>query len=253
LPVLTLSRLAGWVLLLAIPAHAADLSKGLAAVEAKQWREAFSQFEPLARRGDPSAQVNLGNLYMRGLGVEQDYALACQWYEKAAHEGHPTGQAKLGLMHYYGLALNEDHAEAARWFRRAAENGEPGAAMVLAEMYQRGDGVDRNLIEAYVWYSVAADLGKEDGGILRTRLADELSPVELNTALTQLNVWRDQHDKRPPATVSRQIEPIIDTQIQPPSKKNTGGKKSLNTVNNPTGGPGKRGKPELDLDFDARR
>lgn len=227
-------------LLLVMPSlHAADLAKGLAAVESKQWREAFAQFEPLAKRGDPRAEINLGNLYMRGLGVEQDYAQAHAWYEKAARSGHPTGQAKLGMLYFLGLGLNEDHAEAARWFRKAAENGESGAAMALATMYEHGDGVERNPVEAYVWYTIATDLGKQDGLDQKTRLADELSPAQLNIALTQIGVWRDQYDKHSPATAATLAEPIIDLQRQTSTEKRPRGKKSRKPAD--TGSEASRG------------
>lgn len=224
---LTPSRAVALALLAVFPSlQAADLAKGLAAVENRQWREAFAQFEPLAKRGDPRAEINLGNLYMRGLGVEQDYALARVWYEKAAQSGHPTGQAKLGMMYFLGLGLNEDHTEAARWFRKAAENGDSGAAMVLAEMHENGDGVERNPVEAFVWYSIATDLGEQDGVDHKARLADGLSPAQLNTALTQINVWRVQYNKRSPDTATTLAEPISDIQSPTSPKKERNGKKT---------------------------
>lgn len=180
--------------LLTSPAQA-DLAKGLDAVMAGHWSAALAEFKPLANKGDPDAQVNLGNLYMRGLGVEQDYGTALSWYEKAAHQGHPTGQSKLAVMLYYGLGVKENHAEAAQWFLKAAERGDPSAAMVIAELYDKGDGMPASKINAYVWFSIAADLGKEDARSQRAHLANTLSPSEMNTALTRLNVWRREHDR----------------------------------------------------------
>lgn len=222
---MTPSRTVALALLAVFPSlQAADLAKGLAAVENKQWREAFAQFEPLAKRGDPRAEINLGNLYMRGLGVEQDYAMAHAWYEKAARRGHPTGQAKLGMMYLLGLGLNADPGEAARWFRRAAENGDCGAAMVLAEMHENGDGVERNPVEAFVWYSIATDLGEQDGVDHKARLADGLSPAQLNSALTQINVWRVEYDKRSRDNATTLAEPAHDFPSPPSPKQEQHGK-----------------------------
>ena len=133
------------------PLARADLAKGLEAVEAGHWPTALAEFKPLANQGDPNAQVNLGNLYMRGLGVEQDYGIAYEWYAKAARQGHATGQNKLAVMHYYGLGVKENHAEAAHWFLKAAQQGDPAAAMVIAELYDKGDGVPASKISAYSW------------------------------------------------------------------------------------------------------
>ena len=188
------------------PLARADLAKGLEAVEAGHWPTALAEFKPLANQGDPNAQVNMGNLYMRGLGVEQDYAMAYEWYAKAARQGHATGQNKLAVMHYYGLGVKENHAEAAHWFLKAAEQADPAAAMVIAELYDKGDGVPASKISAYVWFSIAADLGKEDALNQRSQLANQLSPNDLNNALTQLNVWRAQHDRMEPGSADRQRE-----------------------------------------------
>ena len=186
------------------PLARADLAKGLEAVEAGHWPTALAEFKPLANQGDPNAQVNLGNLYMRGLGVEQDYGVAYEWYAKAARQGHATGQNKLAVMHYYGLGVKENHAEATHWFLKAAQQGDPAAAMVIAELYDKGDGVPASKINAYVWFSISADLGKEDALSQRSLLANQLSPNDLNNALTQLNVWRGQHDKMQPGSPGHQ-------------------------------------------------
>ncbi len=211
------SALAGLLILLilALPGQASQ-NDGMAAVQAGDWKKASAEFEPLAQKGDPHAQVNLGNLYMRGLGVAQNYAEAARWYEKAAQQGQPTAMGKLGLMHYYGLGMPEDHTEAGLWFLRAADRGDPEASMILAELYADGDGVEKNNREAYFWSSVASDLGKAEAGPLRDQLANELAPADLDAALTRLNLWRQQHDpisraaaapEKPPAPLPNPAKP----------------------------------------------
>lgn len=235
-------RTAGLLLLSAITLPAsADLAKGLAAAAAQQWTEALREFRPLAEEGDANAAVNLGNLYMRGLGVEQDYARAYHWYDKAARQGNVAGQAKLGLMHYYGLGVKEDHAAAAEWFLKAAEQGDPEAALVLGELYNKGDGVTRQAAEAYLWYSVAADLGKKDAHDRRIRLLDEMSPADINSALTRLNVWREHHERM--SLRASRVQPELATNpetgkpprsVKPPARKT---RKPPNSGNNNRPGP----------------
>jgi|688.fasta_scaffold238381_3 hypothetical protein len=211
------------------PVARADLAKGLEAVEAGHWPTALAEFKPLANQGDPNAQVNLGNLYMRGLGVEQDYGSAYGWYAKAANQGHATGQNKLAVMLYYGLGIKENHTEAAQWFLKAAEQGDPAAAMVIAELFDKGDGVPASKIDAYIWLSIAADLGKEDALNERAHLADELSPNDLNNALTQLNVWRGQHDKRQTDFANGQLDnPVANKKARSGSPPQSTKSKSAN-------------------------
>ena len=207
------TRIIGWLaaVLLAQPA-AADLEKGLAAVQSGQWDKAFRQFQGSAAEGNPDAQVNLGNLYLQGLGVERSDPKAYAWYAKAARQGHPQALGKLAIMHYQGLGVAEDHAVAADWFRKAAEKGNADAAMILAELHARGDGVSKSKPEAYLWYSIAADLGKAEASEPRMQLAAELSPTEVNAMLTRLNVWRQEHEslstKHEPPAPHRQANPF---------------------------------------------
>jgi hypothetical protein len=189
------TRTIGWLVaaVLAQPASA-DLDKGLAAVQSAQWDKAYRQFQASAAQGNTDAQVNLGNLYLRGLGVERDESKAYEWYAKAARQGNAQALGKLGILHFYGLGVTEDHAAAAEWFRKAAEKGNADAAIILAELHARGDGVRMSKPSAYLWYSIAADLGKTEALEPRTQLASELAPSEVNAMLTQLNVWRQEHE-----------------------------------------------------------
>jgi hypothetical protein len=189
-----LSILAGFLMVAAVAQ--ADLEQGIAAVERRDWAAALAEFQPLAEGGDAAAQVNIGNLYMKGLGVDQDYGKAFHWYLKAAEQEDAIGQGKLGLMHFYGLGVREDHAEAAQWFRKAAEQGEPGAAAILGSLYAAGDGVEQDKVQAYVWYTLAADHDHRDALESKNGLVDEMSPGEISEALDRLAEWGKRH---PPA------------------------------------------------------
>lgn len=209
----SLTPIIGWLaaVLLAQPATA-DLEKGLSAVQSGQWERAYQEFQRSAAEGNPDAQVNLGNLYLQGLGVEHSDLKAYDWYAKAARQGHAQALGKLAIMHYQGLGVAEDHAAAADWFRKAAEKGNADAAMILAELHARGDGVSKSKPEAYLWYSIAADLGKAEASETRMQLAEELAPSEVNAMLTQLNVWRQEHEtlltQHKPPSPHRQSHPI---------------------------------------------
>lgn len=174
----------------------ADLSKGLQAASEQRWEEAYIEFKGPAATGNSNAQVNLGNLYLKGLGVGQSDARAFDWFEKAALQGNPLGESKLAILYFYGLGVPSDHRKAAEWFLKAADQGDAGSARILADLYSNGDGVEKRPAEAYLWASVAADLGHPEGEALRSELASALSPADLNTALTRLNGWREQQDRR---------------------------------------------------------
>ena len=44
----------------------------------------------VAEQGDADAQLRLGEMYVRGEDVPQDYAKAAHWFRRAAEQGHAT-------------------------------------------------------------------------------------------------------------------------------------------------------------------
>ena len=146
------------ILALLAPLNAgADIDKGKAAVEAGDYATAAQKFKKAAEQGDADAQYNLGSMYFRGDGVEQDYVEAVKWYTLAAEQGYARAQAELGSMYEnswpYKRAIPQDYVEAVKWYTLAAEQGY--AQTTLGYMYVKGHGVEVN-------YSKADLLFKED-------------------------------------------------------------------------------------------
>ena len=48
----------------------------------------FEEIKAKAEAGDADAQFNLGVMYRKGQGMEQDYKEAFKWWKKAADQGH---------------------------------------------------------------------------------------------------------------------------------------------------------------------
>ncbi len=55
--------------------------------------------------GNTGAQNQLGDLYRKGDGVEQDYSEALRWYQRAADAGDPQGQNNVGSLHLEGMGI----------------------------------------------------------------------------------------------------------------------------------------------------
>ncbi|HYE36994.1 tetratricopeptide repeat protein [Methylocaldum sp.] len=192
LSVLALLAVSGW---LAVPASVwAGLDEGMVAIQRQDYSTAFAEFKPLAEQGMPEAQVNLGNLYMKGLGVPQDYVEARHWYEQAARQGDATAESKLGVLHFYGLGTEMDTAEAGRWFRNAADRGEASAQAVLGSLYASGNGVEKDNAQAYFWYTLAAEQGNQNAVDGKNSLIDEMAPGEMALALDRLAEWQKQKE-----------------------------------------------------------
>jgi TPR repeat protein len=103
------------------------------------YEAAYREWLPLAELGDVEAQFNLGVLYDEGAGVEQDLAIAADWYRKAAEQGFIDAQTNLGVMYYYGQGVTRDYQKAAEWFRLAAEQGDAEASGYLSKINDDSD------------------------------------------------------------------------------------------------------------------
>jgi TPR repeat protein len=168
----------------------ADLQTGVDAIVRRDYDAALNAFKPLAEKGNVAAQVNLGNLYMKGLGVEQNYHLAQHWYLQAAEQGERMAQTKLGILYYYGLGIAKDPAEAARWFQKAAESGETSAQSILGSLYAAGEGVAKNPAMAFYWYTMAEEQGDTEAAKGRKSLEEELTPGQRDEALRLMTETR---------------------------------------------------------------
>jgi len=73
-----------------------------------------------AKQGESEAQVNVGEIYEKGLGIIPDYELARLWYEKAAKKGNARAEINLGYLYEKGLGVQKDLVKAINWYRKAS-------------------------------------------------------------------------------------------------------------------------------------
>jgi uncharacterized protein len=78
----------------------AGAAEGMAAWRQGDFGRALLEWEPLAVRGDPAAQFNLGLMYEKGQGVTRDTTRAALWYRKSADQGFAEAQNNLGRLYY---------------------------------------------------------------------------------------------------------------------------------------------------------
>lgn len=144
------------------PSAAGQLEDGLAAYTNGNYATAFELLRPLATKGDVLAQVAIGDIYLSGREVKQDYTEAEKWFRQAAGSGQPEAQYRLGYMHQYGLGVTQDFTASAGWYRLSAEQDHAKAQFRLGWLHTQGSGVNKNLSVAVSWYRKAADKGDAD-------------------------------------------------------------------------------------------
>ena len=138
------------------PAAPADLADARSAYAAGRHEEARARYAPLAKAGDPQAQLALAMLYDVGQGGARDAAAAYGWYRHAAEAGLPEAEFNVAVMADNGDGVARDPVEAATWYARAAAHGNRRAQYNLAQLYLAGEGVPRNRDQAEEWFRAAA-------------------------------------------------------------------------------------------------
>jgi|CXWL01.1.fsa_nt_gi TPR repeat protein len=128
-----------------------------------QYQKAAYWFRMAAEQGDGCGQFNLGRMYEKGLGIDQNDEQFVYWTRKAAEQGYESGQWKLGLMFSEGRGVAQDYVQAEYWFSKAAKQSVSGRQYELGEMYKEGRGVPQDEKQAVYWFIQAAEQGDEDG------------------------------------------------------------------------------------------
>lgn len=170
-------------------------------MSASQAAQVLKKNRSRAKAGDASAQYNMGVLYDRGLGVDQDYAEARRWYEKAAEQRYGRAEHNLGIMYESGKGVKPDMAQAAQWFRRGADDGQAASQNNLGVLYMQGKGVIQNTGKAAFWTARAAAAGNGAAIDNLPRIVRDLPEAHVNA--DDVNV-RDQPDGN--ARVVRQVD-----------------------------------------------
>ena len=73
-----------------------------------------------AMTGDVEAMNYVGEIYLKGLGTDPDYALAQTWFKKAADKGNNRAKINLGYMYEEGLGVPKDMTQALNLYREAS-------------------------------------------------------------------------------------------------------------------------------------
>lgn len=88
----------------------------------------------LAEQGNALAQAKLASLYLLGReGFDKDEQKAAEWMEKAANQGVVDAQVIMGAMYDRGLGVTSDRDKATRWYEKAAAQGHGTSLAILGK------------------------------------------------------------------------------------------------------------------------
>lgn len=129
----------------------------------------LSEIVKTAKKGDLTAQTNLGSMYYHGVGVKKNESKAYFWFLKAARAGDVLAQFKTGSLYQDGVGVPKNLKKALYWFLKVAEKKEGEAEynpvvvgwsqLKLGFFYYNGLGVPRDYKKSILWFREAASIG----------------------------------------------------------------------------------------------
>lgn len=117
--------------------------------------QGFLQIEPNSKKLKPYVQYRIGKMFCYGLGTEQDYEKAFEWFERSAKQKNKFAQFSLANLYYYGSGIEKDLSQAFLWYQKSSSQGQPYAAYSIAQMYRYGEYVTKDNDTAQRYYQQA--------------------------------------------------------------------------------------------------
>lgn len=128
----------------------------------QDYTKAMEWYQKAASLGDARAMNMIGFMYFNGEGVEQDYSKAMEWNQKAADLRYAKAISNMAYLYRNGLGVEQDYSKAIEWYEKAAALGQTSAMNEIAGLYLNGEGVEQDINKAVEWYEKAEALGDED-------------------------------------------------------------------------------------------
>ena len=100
--------------------------------------------------------------------------------------------SRLGDAYLTGTGVTQDYGQAASWFGRAASAGDAWSLEKLGSLYETGQGVGQDTIKAYQWYDIAATRGDSHAAELRDALAQKMTAEQIAAAKKASSEWLAQ-------------------------------------------------------------
>ena len=112
-----------------------------------------------AEKGDPEAQYDLAEAYLKGEGVAQSEKEAAKWYYRSAMQGYVDAQIAMGFV------------------------------------YRGGSGMPMDKVLSYMWFDLATKNGSNEAFSLRNDEAWTMTEAEIDEAREKSRKWRAQPEK----------------------------------------------------------
>ena len=119
----------------------------------KKYDEALKWYRRAAEQGYGLSEMNLAQMYEKGIGDKQDFTEAKKWYRKVVERGGGEALFRLASL----CEKTGDFPEALKLYRRGVKQDDYRAMVALGEMLEQGRGVTKDVAQAVKLYEQAAE------------------------------------------------------------------------------------------------
>lgn len=96
------------------------------------WAESIEDIKQHASEGQALAEAKLASAYLLGRdGLEKNEMKAAEWMEKAAKQGLVDAQVVMGALYDRGMGVPNDRDKATQWYEKAAAKGHTTSIAIL--------------------------------------------------------------------------------------------------------------------------
>ena len=130
-------------------------ARGLARnqVEAQRWYRMAGS----APHNNANGQIGVGNMLLKGEGIDKNVTDAIIWYEKAAAQNHTRALNGLGFIYFVGGDVPQNQTKGYEYFKRAADKGDAGDSLFnAAHCLYEGQGVEQDVAAAIALFRRAS-------------------------------------------------------------------------------------------------
>ena len=158
--------------------------------------EVFHMLNIGALNGDMRCQNALGCFYRRGIGTNQDFNKAFEWFNKSAEQGFNKAKFNLSICYHNGEGTVVDYQKYANLLTQLCDSGFIPSYNFLAICYMKGQGVEKAPQKAIdLWeYASKLDDPKAQRNLGYRYLMGKDVPIDINKGLQLLKSASKKND-----------------------------------------------------------
>ena len=125
------------------------------------------------------------------LKTDEEILKSIKWRKIQISLEPSDGNIEKGFIGDLYLSLNTpDYPNALYWLNRAiTEEDDMLAEHNIAKLYAEGKGVEKDYVTAYMYYDLAGTAGAEE----KSKLAERMTPEQVQEGLSRSHQWQDEH------------------------------------------------------------